>query len=31
MEESEEKLKSFFDEGETGEWKSWLKIQYSKN
>ena len=29
MAESEEELKG--DEGETGEWKSWLKIQYSEN
>ena len=28
--EREEELKSL-DESETGEWKSWLKTQYSKN
>ena len=31
MAESEEELKSFFDEGERGEWKSWLKAQHSEN
>ena len=41
MAESEEELKSLFhflffffhflDESETGEWKSWLKTQYSEN
>ena len=41
MAESEEELKSvfhflffffhFLDESETGEWKSWLKTQYSEN
>ena len=31
MAESEEKLKSLFDESERGEWKSWLKTQRSKN
>ena len=30
MAESEEELKSL-DEGEKGEWKSWLKTQHSKN
>ena len=28
--ESEERLKSPFDDSETGEWKSWLKTQHSK-
>ena len=28
---SEGELKSLFDESERGEWKSWLKIQHSKN
>ena len=31
MAESEEELKSLFDEGERGEWKSWLKTWHSKN
>ena len=31
MAESQEKLKSLFDEGERGEWKSWLKSQHWKN
>ena len=31
MEESEEKLKSLFDESERGELKSWLKAQHSEN
>ena len=32
MAESEKELKSLcVDEGERGEWKSWLKTQYSKN
>ena len=32
MAESEEKLKSEpLDESERGEWKSWLKAQYSEN
>ena len=31
MEESEEELKSLFDEGERGEWKSCLNTQRSKN
>ena len=32
MAESEEELKSLpLDESERGEWKSWLKIQHSKN
>ena len=30
MAESEEKLESL-DEGERGEWKSWLETQHSKN
>ena len=30
MAESEEELKEPLDEGERGEWKSWLKTQYSK-
>ena len=30
MAESEEELKSL-DESERGEWKSWLKTQYSEN
>ena len=30
MAESEEELKSLFDEYERGEWKSWLKTQHSK-
>ena len=30
MAESEEELKSL-DESERGEWKSWLKAQYSEN
>ena len=29
--ESEEKLKSLLVKVERGEWKSWLKIQHSKN
>ena len=31
MPESEEELKSLFDESESGEWKSWLKAQHSEN
>ena len=31
MAEIEEKLKSFFNEAERGEWKDWLKTQHSKN
>ena len=31
MAESEEELKSLLDEGEIGEWKSWLKAQHSEN
>ena len=33
MTESEKELKSkeHLDEGERGEWKSWLKTQHSKN
>ena len=31
MAESEEELKEPLDEGERGEWKSWLKTQHSKN
>ena len=31
MEESEEKLKSLFDESERGEWKSCLRAQHSEN
>ena len=31
MAESEEELKSLFDEYERGEWKSWLKTQHSKS
>ena len=32
MAESEEELKSLLlDESERGEWKSWLKAQYSEN
>ena len=31
MAESEEELKSFLDESERGEWKSWLKTQHSEN
>ena len=31
MAESEEELKSLFDESERGEWKSWLKAQHSEN
>ena len=31
MAESKEELKSLFDKGERGEWKSWLKTQLSKN
>ena len=31
MEESEEELKSLFDEGERGEWKSCLNTQRAKN
>ena len=30
MAESEEELKSLFDESERGEWKSWLKTQHSE-
>ena len=29
--ESEEELKSLLDEGEIGEWKSWLRAQHSEN
>ena len=29
--ESEEELKSLFDESERGEWKSWLRAQHSEN
>ena len=31
MAESEEELKSLLMKVERGEWKSWLKIQHSKN
>ena len=31
MAESEEELKSLFNESESGEWKSWLKAQHSEN
>ena len=31
MAESEEELKELLDEVERREWKSWLKIQHSKN
>ena len=31
MAESEEEVKSLFDESESGEWKSWLKAQHSEN
>ena len=31
MAESEEELKSLFDESERGEWKTWLKAQHSEN
>ena len=31
MGKSEEKLKESLDEGERGEWKSWLETQHSKN
>ena len=31
MSEREEELKESLDEGERGEWKSWLKIQHSEN
>ena len=31
MAESEEELKSLFDESERGEWKSWFKVQHSEN
>ena len=31
MAESKKELKSFLIESERGEWKSWLKIQHSKN
>ena len=31
MAESEEELKEPLDEGERGEWKSWLKTQHSKS
>ena len=31
MAESEEELKSLFDESERGERKSWLKAQHSEN
>ena len=29
--ESEEEIKEPLDEGERGDWKSWLKTQHSKN
>ena len=29
--ESEEELKSLFDESERGEWKNWFKVQHSEN
>ena len=31
MAESEKGTKESLDEGERGEWKSWLETQYSKN
>ena len=31
MAESKDELKTSLDEGERGEWKSWLEIQHSKN
>ena len=31
MEESEEEQKKPLDKSERGEWKSWLKAQYSEN
>ena len=31
MAESEEELKEPLDESESGEWKSWLRIQHSEN
>ena len=31
MAESEEETKELLDESERGEWKSWLKSQYSEN
>ena len=31
MAKSEEELKNPLDEGERGEWKSWLKVQHSEN
>ena len=31
MAEGKEELQSLIDENERGEWKSWLKTQYSKN
>ena len=31
MGKSEEELKESLDEGERGEWKSWLETQHSKN
>ena len=31
MAESKEEIKSFLDESERGEWKSWLKAQHSEN
>ena len=31
MAESKDELKKSLDEGERGEWKSWLEIQHSKN
>ena len=31
MAESEEELKRPLDEGERGQWKSWLKVQHSEN
>ena len=31
MAESEEELKSLFNESKRGEWKSWFKVQHSEN
>ena len=31
MAETEEELKKPLDEGERGQWKSWLKAQHSEN
>ena len=31
MAESEEELKSLYDESESGEWESWLQAQHSEN